>query len=71
MEYLFNTPESKLYGLTIFISIVLFQVAYILLQWMYIRRMEYIYYAIYMVSSVCVRRIRERAFFSGFYPLRP
>jgi len=52
MDILFAGEEAKRYGLTIFISIVFFQVAYILLQWRYNRRIEYLYYVAYMLLIV-------------------
>ncbi len=39
---------DKLFGLTVFFSIVLFQILYILFQWLYIRRIDYLYYTAYM-----------------------
>src|SRR5687768_868039 len=64
MHYLFGSPESKLFGLTIFVAIVVFQVAYIFLQWLYLKRVEYLYYIAYMLASVWYALSEFEALFS-------
>jgi signal transduction histidine kinase len=51
MEVLPTVSATKLFGLVVFGSIVVFQIGYILLQWLYVRRAEYIYYAVYMAGT--------------------
>ncbi len=51
MEHLSTVSATKLFGLIIFGAIVIFQCAYILLQWYYIRKREYLVYALYMFVS--------------------
>lgn len=51
MEGLTSVSATKLFGLIIFGAIVIFQCAYILLQWYYIRKREYLVYALYMIVS--------------------
>lgn len=48
-EISFINYSDKLFGLTIFFSIVLFQILYIMFQWLYIRRNDYLYYIAYMI----------------------
>jgi len=50
MENHFLSFDSKPFGLTIFLAIVTFQIAYILFQWYYIRRSDYLYYIAYMFA---------------------
>lgn len=50
MDNLFLSLESKPFGLTIFLAIVTFQIAYILFQWYFIRRSDYLYYIAYMIA---------------------
>ncbi len=67
MDPLFLSNESKLFGLTIFISIVFFQIIYVILQWIYIRRVDYLYYAAYMFSIIIYGLSLYKAVLN-FYP---
>lgn len=49
-ELPFFSYADKPLGLTIFYSIVIFQIFFILFQWFYIRRNDYLYYTAYMVT---------------------
>ena len=63
---LFQSNESKIYGLTIFLSIGVFQLLYINLQWYYIRRKEYFYYSLYLFFAL-IYAIEE---FERFLPVK-
>lgn len=52
MDPLFFTTDSKLVGLTIFLSVVLFQLAFMSVQWYLERRKDYLYYLSYLVSII-------------------
>ena len=48
MDFLFYTEESKLFGLTIFVAIVTFQIVYVFVQWIIKHRRDYLYYIAYL-----------------------
>ncbi|HMR46913.1 MAG TPA: 7TM diverse intracellular signaling domain-containing protein [Bacteroidia bacterium] len=50
MDFRFLTDESKLYGITFFIAIVLFQMVFMFVQWLINKRADYLYYIAYMIS---------------------
>ncbi|MEX0635925.1 MAG: 7TM diverse intracellular signaling domain-containing protein, partial [Ferruginibacter sp.] len=51
MDFLFKSPESQLFGLTIFIAILVFQIAFVLVQWMFKKRSDYLFYIAYMIIT--------------------
>lgn len=50
MNPLFFSTDSKLIGLTIFLSVALFQLAFMSFQWYLERRKDYLYYLTYLFS---------------------
>ncbi len=50
MDFRFLTDESKLYGITFFVAIVLFQMVFMFVQWLINKRSDYLYYIAYMIS---------------------
>lgn len=52
MDLLFVSEESKLFGLTIFISIVGFQMCYVFVQWLLNKRVDHLYYIAYMFTTI-------------------
>jgi hypothetical protein len=51
MDFLFKSPESQLYGLSIFIAILVFQIAFVFVQWMFKKRDDYLFYISYMTIT--------------------
>jgi signal transduction histidine kinase len=48
MDLLFKSPQSQLFGLTIFFSILIFQTIFVFVQWIYKRRADYLFYIAYI-----------------------
>ena len=67
MDFLFYTHESKLYGLTIFVSIVAFQIVYVFVQWLIEHRRDYLFYIAYL-SFVIVFGLSQYDKYLNFYP---
>lgn len=67
MDLLFYTHESKLYGLTIFVSIVTFQIVYVFVQWLIKHRRDYLFYIAYLFF-VIVFVLSHYDKYLNFYP---
>jgi len=67
MDLLFYTHESKLYGLTIFVSIVTFQIVYVFVQWLIKHRRDYLFYIAYLFF-VIVFGLSHYDKYLNFYP---
>lgn len=51
MDILFNSHESKLIGLSIFMAILVFQIAFVLVQWYFNKRADYLFYIAFMIVT--------------------
>ena len=71
MDFRFLTIESQHQGVTAFISVVLFQMLFVFVQWGLHRRIDYLYYLIYLftVTLYSISLYRDVLYIAHYFPL--